>query len=121
MRFVAILAVLGGILIPLGALPAGAQSSKVKATTVNVSAGSPSEFKFKLSKAKVPHGVVTFVVKNVGQVPHDFKIAGKKTKMLNPGQSVPLKVTFTKAGKFKYVCTVPTHETLGMWGNLTVT
>ena len=28
---------------------------------------------------------------------------------------------FSKAGKFKYVCTVPTHETLGMWGKLTVT
>jgi len=103
------------------ALPAVASPSKAHATAVTVTAGSPSEFKFKLSKAKVPHGTVTFTVKNVGSVPHDFKIAGKKTKLLNPKQSATLKVTFSKAGKFKYVCTVPTHETLGMWGNLTVT
>jgi uncharacterized cupredoxin-like copper-binding protein len=103
------------------ALPAVAQTGKVRATAVTVSAGSPSEFKFKLSKMKVPKGAVTFTVKNVGAVPHDFKIAGKKTKILNPKQSAKLTVTFKKAGKYKYVCTVPTHETLGMWGNLTVT
>ena len=103
------------------ALPAVASSNAKKATAVTVSAGSPSEFKFKLSKMKVPKGSVTFTVKNVGAVPHDFKIAGKKTKILNPKQSAKLTVTFSKAGKFKFICTVPTHETLGMWGNLTVT
>ena len=103
------------------ALPAVASSTQVKATAVTVTAGSPSEFKFKLSKMKVPHGSVTFTVKNGGAVPHDFKIAGKKTKLLNAGQSAKLTVTFSKAGKFKYLCTVPSHETLGMWGNLTVT
>jgi len=103
------------------ALPAVASSTKTTATAVTVTAGSPSEFKFKLSKMKVPHGSVTFTVKNAGSVPHDFKIAGKKTKLLNKGQSAKLTVTFAKAGKFKYLCTVPSHETLGMWGNLTVT
>jgi uncharacterized cupredoxin-like copper-binding protein len=93
----------------------------VKATAVTVTAGSPSEFKFKLSKAKVPHGAVTFTVKNVGSVPHDFKIAGKKTKLLNPQQSAKLTVTFAKAGKFPYLCTVPSHAVLGMKGTLTVT
>jgi uncharacterized cupredoxin-like copper-binding protein len=106
------------------ALPAGAtssQASKVRATTVNVSAGSPSEFKFKLSKSKVPKGVVTFKVKNTGQVPHDFKIAGKKTKNIDPGKSATLKITFKKAGKYPYVCTVPGHLALGMKGTLRVT
>jgi uncharacterized cupredoxin-like copper-binding protein len=107
--------------VAVWALPAGAQSSKVTATTVTVTAGSPSEFKFKLSKLKVPHGVVTFNVKNVGQVPHDFKINGKKTKLLDPGKSVPLKVTFAKAGKYAFLCTVPSHAVLGMKGTLTVT
>jgi len=102
------------------ALPAGAQSSATRVTAVTVAAGSPSEFKFKLSKARVPKGIVTFTVKNVGQVPHDFKIGGRKTKMLNPGQSATLRVTFLKTGKYPYLCTVPTHATLGMKGTLTV-
>jgi uncharacterized cupredoxin-like copper-binding protein len=93
----------------------------VKATAVTVTAGSPSEFRFKLSKTKVPHGSVTFTVKNAGAVPHDFKIAGKKTKLLNPQQSAKLTVTFAKAGKYPYLCTVPSHAVLGMKGTLTVT
>jgi uncharacterized cupredoxin-like copper-binding protein len=110
--------------VAVWALPAGAQSSQssaVKATAVTVTAGSPSEFRFKLSKTKVPHGSVTFTVKNAGAVPHDFKIAGKKTKLLNPQQSAKLTVTFAKAGKYPYLCTVPSHAVLGMKGTLTVT
>jgi uncharacterized cupredoxin-like copper-binding protein len=102
------------------ALPAGAHSTAKRVTTVNVSAGAPSEFKFSLSPKKVSKGIVTFKVKNVGQVPHDFKIGGRQTKMLNPGQSATLRVTFLKAGKYPYLCTVPTHATLGMKGVLTV-
>ena len=119
------LAALSAVLV--WALPAAArsttatQSAKVRATAVTVTAGSPSEFRFKLSKAKVPHGTVTFTVKNVGAVPHDFKIAGKQTKLLNPKQSAKLTVTFKKAGKYPYLCTVPSHAVLGMKGTLTVT
>ena len=108
------------------ALPAGAksgattQASAKKVTAVAVTAGSPSEFKFKLSKARVPKGVVTFTVTNVGAVPHDFKIGGKTTKLLNPKQSAKLTVTFAKAGKYPYLCTVPSHAVLGMKGTLTV-
>jgi plastocyanin len=102
------------------ALPAGAQSARPHVTTVNVTAGSPSEFKFKLSKVKVPKGIVTFKVKNAGSVPHDFKIAGRKTKLLNPQQTATLRVTFRKAGKYPYLCTVPSHAVLGMKGTLVV-
>ena len=107
--------------VAVWALPAGAQPSTQKATAVAVVAGSPSEFKFKLSKTRVPHGAVVFTVKNVGAVPHDFKIAGKKTKLLNPQQSAKLTVIFAKAGKYAYLCTVPSHAVLGMKGTLTVT
>lgn len=107
--------------VALWALPAGAQSSKVNVTTVAVVAGSPSEFKFKLSKLRVPHGVVVFNVKNVGQVGHDFKIKGRKTRILDPGKSDTLRVTFLKAGKYAFLCTVPSHAVLGMKGTLTVT
>jgi uncharacterized cupredoxin-like copper-binding protein len=113
------LAALAAVLV--WALPAGAQSSKVRTTKVTVLAGKPTEFGFKLSKTKVPTGVVVFTVKNVGAIAHDFKIAGKKTKILNPGKSATLKVTLKKAGKSPYLCTLPSHAIAGMKGTLTVT
>jgi uncharacterized cupredoxin-like copper-binding protein len=104
------------------ALPAGAQQStaQAKATKVVVSAGTPTEFKFKLSKLTVPKGVVTFVVTNKGQLPHDFKIAGKTTKLLQTNKSQTLKITFKKAGKYPYLCTVSGHAAAGMKGVLRV-
>jgi len=86
-------------------------------TTVTVKA---TEFKFALSKSKVARGTVTFKIKNTGHIKHDFKINGKKTKLLSPGGSMTLKVSFGKAGKFSYLCTVPGHAQAGMKGKLTV-
>jgi uncharacterized cupredoxin-like copper-binding protein len=103
------------------ALPAGAESSKVRTTKITVLAGKPTEFGFKLSKTKVPKGVVIFTVKNMGAIPHDFKIAGKKTKTLNAGKSATLRVSFTKTGKSAYLCTLPSHAVAGMKGTLTIT
>lgn len=100
-----------------GALAAQAQQT---ATTVAVSAGKPSEFKFTLSKKTVKKGVVVFKVTNRGMISHDFKIAGKKTKSLAKGKTQTLRVTFRKAGKYKYLCTLPGHATAGMKGVLVV-
>ena len=102
-------------------LPAAAQKSAAKATVVTVTAGKPSELKFKLSKLSVPHGTVTFKVTNSGALPHDFKIGTKKTALLSPGQSKSLTVTLAKAGKFPFLCTVSGHAAAGMKGTLTVT
>src|SRR4051794_24243933 len=49
-------------------------SAKPSATVVKVTIGKPAEFKFTLSKSKVPHGAVSFVVTNRGSLPHDFKV-----------------------------------------------
>jgi uncharacterized cupredoxin-like copper-binding protein len=87
------------------------------APTVTVKA---KEFSFALSKTSVAHGKVTFSVKNVGKVAHDFSIAGHKTAMLSPGKSAKLVVTL-KSGKYPYTCTVDSHAKLGMKGTLTVT
>jgi Rhomboid family/Copper binding proteins, plastocyanin/azurin family len=65
-------------------------------------------------------GKVTFVFKNVGQIAHDFAIAGKSTPVINPGQTATLTVTFTKAGSYPYACTVPGHAAAGMKGVLRV-
>jgi uncharacterized cupredoxin-like copper-binding protein len=104
------------------ALPAAAHetTTQAKATKVTVSAGTPSEFRFKLSKLTVPKGVVNFVVTNKGQLPHDFKIAGKRTKLLQHNKSQTLKITFKKAGKYPYLCTVSGHAAAGMKGTLRV-
>lgn len=102
----------------LWALPANAHRS---ATVVKVTAGKPSEFRFTLSTKTVKHGTVTFAVTAAGALPHDFQIAGKKTKLLSPGQSQNLTVTFAKAGKYPYLCTVTGHAAAGMKGVLTVT
>jgi len=71
-------------------------------------------------QAKVPHGKVTFKLTNKGKIPHDFSIAGKKSKLLAAGKTGTLIVTLKK-GKASYKCTVDSHAKLGMKGVLTVT
>lgn len=111
------LAVLGSaaaLVVPALASP----SRTAKTMTVYVTA---SEFKFKLSKTSYPAGTtVVFRVKNKGKIGHNFKINGKKTRLLAPGKSATLKVTFTKKGKYVYLCTVPGHAKLGMKGTVGV-
>jgi uncharacterized cupredoxin-like copper-binding protein len=111
------------------ALPAGARTS---ATVVNVTAGK-SGFSFALSTKTVPHGAITFKVKNAGGFPHSFKVCsspkggsanscdGKGTPTIAPGASATLSVTFTKKGSYEYLCTVPGHAANGMKGILKVT
>ena len=105
----------------LWALPATAHRTAAKATVVTVTAGKPSEFRFTLSTKTVKHGAVSFKVTNSGALPHDFSINGKKTKLLSPGQSQTLAVSFAKAGKSPFQCTVTGHAAAGMKGTLTVT
>src|SRR5512133_2272408 len=98
------------------AMPALASSSHATGTTVKVAA--LDTLKFTLSTKTVPHGSVTFVVTNKGQLGHDFKIAGKKTPVLKHGQTAKLTVTL-KAGKYPYSCTIPGHAAAGMKGVIT--
>jgi len=101
----------------VAAAPVAAGPTTAAATTVTVSM---KEFKFTLSKKIVRHGTVTFKLVNKGTIPHDFKIAGKKSKLISAGKSGKLVVTL-KAGKLKYQCTVPGHAAAGMRGTLKVT
>ena len=98
---------------------AGAATQRQSATTtIQVKAG---EFFFKLSKDSIAKpGTVAFAVKNVGHLAHDFKIAGKKTALIQPGSSAKLKIVFKKAGKYAYLCTVPAHAAQGMRGRFAV-
>ena len=115
------------------ALPAMAHPAKATAKTVTVAAGSPSEFKFKLSATSVPTGSVTFKVTNKGALPHTFFVcssskggsantcAGKGTAQISPGASATLTINFKTAGSFEYLCQVPGHAAAGMKGDLKVT
>ena len=105
--------VLGGLFLPAtGSAKTSVHSVKVVKITVIA-----NEWSFKLSKKTVPVGsTVAFKVVNKGKIGHDFKIAGKKTKLLAPGKSQTITVKFGKKGKFKYICSVTGHARLGMQG-----
>jgi uncharacterized cupredoxin-like copper-binding protein len=95
-----------------------ARQQRAAATTIQVKGG---EFFFRLSKKSIAKpGKVTFVFKNVGHVLHDFSIDGKQTPLVQPGQTAKLVVTFTKPGKYPYLCTVPGHAAAGLKGTFTV-
>jgi nitrite reductase (NO-forming) len=112
-RFVVVGMIVAAVAL-LVALPASAK----QATTVTVTEGTP-EFAIKLSVKSVKAGPVTFKVTNKGNLPHDFKIGGKKTPLLSPGKSATLTVTLKK-GKAAYECAVSGHAAAGMKGTLTV-
>jgi uncharacterized cupredoxin-like copper-binding protein len=101
----------------VAAAPTAAGPTAATATTVTVTM---TDFKFALSKKSVRHGAVTFSLVNKGKAPHDLAIAGKKSKLIQPGKRGKLVVTL-KAGKLAYKCTVAGHAALGMKGKLTVT
>jgi len=104
--------VFAALAVAVPALASPASSGRASATSVKVTA---SEFKFVLSTKSATHGSITFTVVNKGKLAHDFKIAGKKTALIQPGKSAKLTVTL-KAGKYPYVCTVPGHAQAGMKG-----
>jgi uncharacterized cupredoxin-like copper-binding protein len=87
------------------------------ATSISVKA---KEFSYTLSRRAVGHGTVTFRIKNTGHIKHDFKIAGKKSRLLRPGASTTLRVSFHRAGRYRYICTVSGHAAAGMKGTLRV-
>jgi uncharacterized cupredoxin-like copper-binding protein len=91
------------------------------AATKTVITVTMSEYKFKLSRSKsIPIGTVTFKLVNKGKIPHNFKINGKTSKLIAPGKTGTLTVSFKKKGSFSYLCTLPGHAKLGMKGTLAI-
>ena len=82
---------------------------------------SATEFRFTLKPKVVKQGVaVVFTVTNRGRVSHDFRIRGRKTAVVGAGKRGTLRVTFAKAGRYRYICTLPSHAVAGMAGVLVV-
>jgi len=115
---VAVSTALAALVLVTGAL--GGPSKQAATTTVAVTAGKPSEFKYTLSKRSVPTGTVVFRITNRGQIAHDFKIAGKTSARLATGKAGTLTATFAKPGRYAFLCTLPGHAAAGMKGVLTV-
>jgi len=99
------------LVLPLGA--SARTSNSATTTTVKVTG---KEFAFILSRKSGPRGIFVFRFTNRGTVPHDFKIAGKKTPLVQAGQSATLRVKILKPRKYVYICTVPGHAAAGMKG-----
>ena len=82
-----------------------------------------SEYKYVLSKRTVKKGgKVVFTISNKGTEVHDFKVIGKipKSRFIAGGQKTTLTLTFLKAGRYQYVCTIGEHAIKGMQGTLIV-
>lgn len=122
LRWMGLFIALAGFGVAAGAfLPAShatVGAAHAKSVTIKVTA---REFSYSLSRRSVPVGTtVTFKVTNKGKISHNFVIAGKKTKTLNPGQSATLTVKFAKKGQIKYLCSLPGHAAAGMKGKFAV-
>jgi nitrite reductase (NO-forming) len=79
--------------------------------------------------------VVNITVVNVGTMPHAFEITDTpktgstllfnaqigQSSYLEPGQKGTIIFTPTKAGSFYYICPVPGHAELGMYGAVVIT
>ena len=77
----------------------------------------------------------TMTITNSGTMPHAWEITSQKatgsqvlfgaqiasTSYLVPGASGSVTFTPDQAGNFYYICPVPGHVELGMWGNVVVT
>ncbi len=79
---------------------------------------------------------VKVTVYNVGTIPHNWAIVSNKSDVttvlfsaqiqsasnpISPGSSGSATFTVNQAGNFYYVCQVPGHVDLGMYGNVVVT
>jgi FtsP/CotA-like multicopper oxidase with cupredoxin domain len=76
----------------------------------------------------------TMTVHNVGNIAHSWEIVSTKAfsssplfgagininNYIQPGQSASVTFTPDQTGNFYYVCTVPGHIQLGMWGNVEI-
>jgi glucose/arabinose dehydrogenase len=96
----------------------GALAAAHAPVTIRVDA---NDFSFKLSRRAVPAGTtVKFAVRNRGNIPHDFVIGKKRTRILAHGRSQTIAVTFPKQGSFRFLCSVAGHAKLGMKGTFAV-
>ena len=115
-RYIVAAAAAGACIAAPVAFAGQSPTAQTSARTIKVTG---KEFKFSLSPSSAKAGKVTFRFTNKGRLKHDFKIAGKATKVLSPDKSQSLSVTLKK-GSYPFLCTVEGHAKAGMKGTLRV-
>jgi plastocyanin len=94
---------------PVAVTVKGTDDFRFNPATITVKAGQPLQ--------------VTF--ENDGQILHDFTVqqglARAAVIPANGGTTGTAMVTFEKAGTYKFFCSQPGHDDLGMHGTITVT
>ena len=117
-----------GLLVSVSALvlsrPWQAQSAEAGIFPTRLQAVA-DEFRFSLSRSRVPAGRVTIELANFGEDAHNFKLRRVGgTHVYTIGKTLPAarttKTLRLRHGRFKYWCSVADHEARGMKGTLRV-
>lgn len=84
------------------------------------------EFRFDLSRRRLPAGRLRLQMKNIGEDDHDLVITGPRggvrarTGLVRPGRLADVR-TRLAAGAYRVHCTIGDHAARGMRGTLVVT
>jgi len=117
-----------GLLVSVSALvlsrPWQAQSAEAGTFPTRLQAVA-DEFRFSLSRSRVPAGRVTIELANFGEDAHNFKLRRVGgTHVYTIGKTLPgartTKTLRLRHGRFTYWCSVADHEARGMKGTLRV-
>ncbi len=100
------------------ATPAATTTTRLPPRTISVD---EYEFGFTLSRQTISAGKVTFVMRNIGSLMHNFDLIGALDgPFLVPGQTSTMTARL-KPGTYTFVCSVKYHAAEGMQGTFTVT
>jgi len=82
------------------------------------------QFRFLPNRIEVRAGqTISLRVVNQGASAHDLALPtlGAETGQIDPGQATTLTLTAPSTpGEYRFICTIPGHEQLGMYGTLVV-
>jgi plastocyanin len=118
-----------GLVVCLGAVALGhpwrAQTAEAGTFPTRIQAVA-DEYRFSLSRSRVPAGQVTIELANFGEDPHNFKLRRVGgTHVHTIGETLPgartTKTFKLRHGRFRYWCSVADHKARGMKGTLRVT
>ena len=117
------IALLAALVAVIGTAVAGVAMASQSKAEANVIVVTGTDFKFKITKPLVVKHGVTYTLKfvNKGAALHnvDFQHV-KATKVIPGGKSQTTTIKFPRKGTYKYVCDVPRHAELGMFGSIKV-
>jgi len=133
------------LLVPAGVAPTETPAEQPTKTITLIATETASEFLFGIEgqepttpgpEIKVKVGdIIKIILKNMGKIPHSFAITAEKKFDAAPlfnaaigSGSSPLEagktgsITFkpNRPGEYYYICQVPGHIELGMWGRFIV-